>query len=210
MPGYAWKRFVRIYPVYWIVTAAFALILLYSPEKDPSVTSPMNVFASILLLPRLRSPILGVAWTLRHEMMFYALFCVLVLNRAAGRIVLSAWALLLGWNIAVFWGTGSPFFHGLLGSIPFRIFNIEFFFGMGVALLLSRSTARFPRVFLLLGTALFLGNGLLASFGPYVTPEWPPRQLPYAIGAAMALYGLVGAERAGTLVVPRSLAACRT
>ncbi len=205
VPGYAWKRFVRIYPIYWIVFTGLGLILLYSPEKNPAVTSPANVFASVLLLPRVQWPVLGVAWTLRHEVMFYTLFCVLLLNRAAGRLVLVAWAVLIGWNIAIFWTTGSPFFHGLAGSIPFRIFNIEFFFGMGVALLLNRGTAWCPRLWLLLGVVIFFGNGLIESFGPHVPPEWPPRQLPYALGAAMAVYGLVGAERAGTLTVPGPL-----
>ena len=40
--------------------------------------------------------------------------------------------------------------------------------------------------------------------------EWPPRHVGYALGAAMALYGLVGAEEAGALYVPASIVALGT
>lgn len=214
LPGrvgtYAWKRFARIYPTYWVVMAGFGLILLYSPERDPSVTSIGNIIASVLLLPRRQDPILGVAWTLRHELMFYALFGVLLLNRTAGRAVLGIWAVLIGLNVVVFTATGSPFFHGMANYLPFRVFNLEFFFGMGVAILLGRGTAWRPRLLLLLGVLIFFGDGMFESFGPHLPAEWPPRQLAYGVGAALALYGLVGAERAGTLKVPRVLFALGT
>ena len=208
--AYAWKRFARIFPTYWVVLAGLGVILIFSPEKDASITSPGNIVASIFLLPRLQDPILGVAWTLRHEVLFYLLFGMLLLNRTAGRLVLALWAALIGWNIAFFWVTGAPWFQGLAGYLPFRIFNIEFFFGMGVALLVSRGPAWRPRSLLVLGTLLFFTNGMIVSFGPVVPIEWPPRQLTYALAAAMILYGLVGSERAGTLKVPASLFAVGT
>lgn len=204
--GYAWKRLVRIYPTYWVVMAGFGLILLYSPEKNPAVTSTANVIASVFLLPRLQDPVLGVAWTLRHEMLFYLLFGIMVLSRPVGRWVLGAWAGLIGWNIVVFSVTGSPFFHGLAGDLLFRVFNAEFFFGIAVARRLHGGRpVRHARVILAVGALGFLGNGLLFSFGPHLPAEWPPRQLVFALAAAMMLLGLVGAERAGTLRVPRFL-----
>lgn len=207
---YAWRRFVRIYPTYWIILAGFGLLLMYSPEKDPSVTSLGNTITSVFLLPHFQRPIIPNAWTLRHELIFYVLFGLLIMNRRLGRCLLGAWALLIIWNVATTMWTGAPFFGGLLGYLPFRIFNLEFFFGMGVALLLGRGPAWRPRVLLLVGIAIFLGDGLLESFGPHMPVEWPPRHLGYAFGAALALYGLVGAEEAGTLQVPAAFVALGT
>ncbi|HEY6430479.1 MAG TPA: acyltransferase, partial [Acetobacteraceae bacterium] len=174
---YAWRRFVRIYPTYWIILAGFGLLLLYSPEKDPSVTSLGNTIASTFLLPRFQRPIIPNAWTLRHELIFYVLFGLLILNRHLGRILLAIWAALIAWNVTVTMWAGAPFFGGLLGYLPFRIFNLEFFFGMGVALLLGRRAVWCPRLLLLVGVVIFLGDGLLESFGPHVPIEWPPRHL---------------------------------
>lgn len=42
----------------------------------------------------------------------------------------------------------------------------------------------------------------MESFGPALPNEWPPRQILYALGAALMLYGAVRAERAGLLRVP--------
>ncbi|MGC8476391.1 MAG: acyltransferase family protein [Acetobacteraceae bacterium] len=203
--SYAWKRFARIFPTYWVVLAGLGVIILFYPERDPATTSWGNIWASILLLPRLQDPILGVAWTLRHELLFYLLFAGLILNRTLGRVVLGIWAALLAWQIGVFTFTLHPWFTGMAGYLPFRVFNFEFFFGMGVAVLLARGPARAPGWFLILGTALFFGNGLMESFGSVGPVEWPPHQLLYGVASAMALYGAVGLERAGRLSVPNWL-----
>ncbi len=98
---YACKRFLRVYPTYWIVLALFGAVLIYSPYRDPAQTGIGNVIASVLLLPRLQEPILGVAWTLRHELLFYGLFGLLLLNRALGVAAFAAWGGLIAFNIDV-------------------------------------------------------------------------------------------------------------
>jgi exopolysaccharide production protein ExoZ len=203
--AYLYKRFVRIYPTYWIVLLFFSLVLLYSPTKDPLDDDWRNMLSSFLLLPSLRGPVLGPAWTLRHELLFYALFALLFFGRHLGRAALAIWAAGIIWNIGYIWVTGNAFFGGIAGDLVFRIFNIEFFFGMAVArLVLGRRWWR-PVTLLVIGTTLFLGNGVFESFGPSLPIEYPPRHLVYALGAAMTLCGLVGAEAAGALRVPAPL-----
>jgi exopolysaccharide production protein ExoZ len=205
LPAYLYKRFVRIYPAYWIVMLFFSLVLLYSPTKDPLDDDLKNMISSILLLPSLRGPVLGPAWTLRHELLFYALFAVLFFGRMPGRILLAGWAACITVNMAWIWISGDPLFGGIAGDLVFRIFNIEFFFGMAVARLALDRRWRQPRILLLAGVVLFLANGLFESYGPTLPIEYPPRHLIYALGAAMTLYGLVGAEMVGTLRVPAPL-----
>ena len=202
---YAWRRFARIFPIYWIVLCLLGALYAYSPPRDPNLLSPGNDIASVFLLPRLQEPILGNAWTLRHELMFYVLFGLLILNRSVGRLVLGVWAAAVITNIGHTWIMGAPLFTGLLGYLPFRIFNIEFFLGMAVAILVRHYRIPYPRLILLMGIILFFGDGLMKSFGPIVPIEWPPRHLGYALGAAMAIYGVVIAEERQLLRVPAFL-----
>jgi peptidoglycan/LPS O-acetylase OafA/YrhL len=177
------------------------LVLLYSPTKDPLDDDLKNMISSYLLLPTLRGPVLGPAWTLRHELLFYGLFALLFFNRHLGRVALAVWAAGIALNIGWIWISGDALFGGVAGDLVFRIFNIEFFFGIAVArLVLGRRWWR-PRTLLVAGVALFLADGLFDSYGPALPIEYPPRHLIYALGAAMTLYGLVGAEAAGTLRV---------
>ena len=73
--SYARKRFVRIYPAYWVVTLAILPFYWIVPgwgqgdEKTPSV-----IANSFLLLPMLRGPVLMAGWTLCHEVLFYLVF----------------------------------------------------------------------------------------------------------------------------------------
>ncbi len=167
LTGYGAKRCVRIYPVYWVVTALFGAILFFSPTKDRSEQQLATIVTSLFLLPAMQAPILSVAWSLKHEILFYLLFATLFLSHRLGWAVMGVWGLLTAWNIAVSWATGTPYFDGIAGDLLFRIFNIEFFFGIAVAHLALRSRARYGRTLLVAGAALFLATGLLESFGPY-------------------------------------------
>lgn len=202
---YARRRLTRIYPTYWVALAIMLGLLAVSPTADGAEHQVGNLVTSILLLPWPTDPLLGVAWSLKHEMLFYLLFGVLVLHRRAGQALLAAWGLLTVLNVACILASGAPLFHGLWGSLVFRIFNAEFFFGIAVAVLVRRGWLRRPLAAAVLGLVLFLGSGLYESFGPLRPVEWPPRHLAYAAGAALMLYGLAGAEIAGRLRTPRPL-----
>jgi peptidoglycan/LPS O-acetylase OafA/YrhL len=203
--GYYWKRFVRIFPTYWVITAAMGLLLALSPTRDRYEQDIGNIISSILLLPTLHWPILPQAWTLRHELLFYFLFSILFVNRRIGWTLMGLWGVSTACNVAYFWITGAPYlsyYYDLVGNILLRGFNLEFFFGMSVAWLVLRAPPWRPYLLLVAGTVIFFGNGLYESWGPALPVEWPPRHLAYAIGSAMALYGLVGAEMLGKLRVP--------
>ncbi len=85
-PG-AWKqflirRFIRIAPLYWIITSIFVIITLLIPSQhkiDGDLFS--YIIKSYLFIPALRSaddlrPILGQGWSLNYEMFFYIMFAV--------------------------------------------------------------------------------------------------------------------------------------
>lgn len=91
---YLWKRFVRVYPVYWIFLTFF-LIAAYRGIGHANFSWSAANLASAYALVKIAEPLslpLQVAWTLFYEMAFYAVFCTLVLSRLLGTVVLLGWA----------------------------------------------------------------------------------------------------------------------
>lgn len=67
-------RFIRIMPLYWIVSAMVLAVFLVRPDLVNSGSGRPQVLLSFLLVPNHSSFLVGVAWTLAHEMFFYLVF----------------------------------------------------------------------------------------------------------------------------------------
>lgn len=196
LPVYAWRRFVRVFPPYWGVV--IPLIILYQLFPWAGVDSqrdPLNIVFSLTLLPYPLAPVLGVAWTLVREILFYTIFGLAILM--GGRWL---WLLPL-WGIAII----AAQFTGELSypwSILLDAFNIEFLFGIGTALWLRSRNAPMPWLLLLGGIAIFL-------FGLVYLRDIQSVSLMgrlYFGGASVAiLLGLVELERSGKLAWPSTL-----
>lgn len=75
------KRFVRVYPIYWVVI--FLKLVLF--KKIPL----LFLIQSILLVPMASAPFLSVSWTLSYEVFFYLLFGALILYSTRTTIAIS-------------------------------------------------------------------------------------------------------------------------
>jgi peptidoglycan/LPS O-acetylase OafA/YrhL len=74
------RRLLRIYPLYWVVTLSALLVEVLDPRLVSSWSqSPGFVLKSLLLLPQTVPPLISPAWTLVHEIKFYAIFAALML-----------------------------------------------------------------------------------------------------------------------------------
>jgi peptidoglycan/LPS O-acetylase OafA/YrhL len=74
IPAFLKKRFVRIYPIYWVVTALLIAAYFASPSPDNAhKEDPGVVLGSFLLFPQ-KKYVIGVAWTLSYEIIFYLVF----------------------------------------------------------------------------------------------------------------------------------------
>jgi exopolysaccharide production protein ExoZ len=70
------KRFIRIFPIYWVVTALLILAHLMVPSVEQSYKGDLGVIlGSVFLWPQERY-VVGVAWTLTYEVMFYLIFAI--------------------------------------------------------------------------------------------------------------------------------------
>lgn len=69
-------RFIRIYPIYWVVTALLIISFFISPSAEQSYKGdPGVILGSFSLFPQ-KKYVVGVAWTLTYEVIFYLVFAV--------------------------------------------------------------------------------------------------------------------------------------
>src|SRR5687768_14777695 len=74
------KRFVRISPIYWVVTALLIAAYFASPSPDSAHKKDLEVILrSFLLFPQ-KQHVLGIAWTLSYEIIFYHVFAITYLK----------------------------------------------------------------------------------------------------------------------------------
>ncbi|MGX9941772.1 acyltransferase family protein [Bradyrhizobium denitrificans] len=89
--NYAWRRVVRIFPTYWLVfTIDLSLHLFVGNRAGIAEMGLGWIVHEALLLPGGQLYV-SVAWTLRHELLFYGLFLVAILNRRAGALLFGCW-----------------------------------------------------------------------------------------------------------------------
>jgi peptidoglycan/LPS O-acetylase OafA/YrhL len=87
--GFAAKRFIRLFPILWLIAGAWMVLrhVMHQPV-------PLDAIApSLIPYPSLIKPLPDVIWTLRHEVMFYVAFLVLIFNRRAGVALFGLWTL---------------------------------------------------------------------------------------------------------------------
>ena len=136
------RRLTRIVPLYWALTTLFlAMTLLRRSAIHGEIGGPAYILASYLFIPFARSdgllePALGLGWTLNYEMFFYlAMTPFLLLPRVAAVAgCAAALCLLVGFGQVVGFGI-----------LPLQFWSdpivLEFVFGMGLALAVSRGFA---------------------------------------------------------------------
>lgn len=172
------KRFIRIYPIYWLVTIVF-ISLKYFVSKS---YFPMDhILKSLFLLPEHEQPILGVAWTLIHEVLFYLVFAMLILFRKFGYII-GLWT----GSILIF--TIFPIDNIFL-NLVFNPLNMEFLFGCLVAVILLKGKSNY---------SWLIGGGLL-TFIISISLEYMGilllhRTISWGIPAFLLILGLVSYE----------------
>jgi exopolysaccharide production protein ExoZ len=78
--GFLQKRFLRIYPVYWVATVLTLLVGYWEPRVvDWRALNPIMVAKSLMLFPQGIAPVLRQGWTLVHELKFYVVFGLLLI-----------------------------------------------------------------------------------------------------------------------------------
>lgn len=159
------RRFIRIFPIYWIIITVFLLIQLALPlyYKTHFELSTFNFFSTYLLLPN-HIMINGVSWSLTNELFFYLLFTLAILipvKKYSLYLLLAYFVLLLVVAIAGLNLTGGNDYIGLL----FFPMNIEFLLGVFIVLIVDKISKRWVWPLLVAGIGLFLTGAYLFDHG---------------------------------------------
>ncbi|MGP3696422.1 acyltransferase family protein [Rhodobacter sp. NSM] len=186
---FAWRRFTRIVPLYWIVTAVTAAAVILKPQFFPGQDVTLQTLVgSLFFLPPVTgaglSPIVLQGWTLSYEILFYLIF--------AATLVLPVWqrlrmvlAVLLSLMLVHPW---LP--EGLPRALTEPLLA-EFGIGVLIAALWS-SGLRIPFALCL----VILAAGVAGLVASQVVADDLPRWLRWGLPAAAVLAGAVFAERA--------------
>lgn len=190
---YALKRFIRLYPLLWLVVAPWMVLRTVIGEPP----SAEEAGTSLLLYPSTAMPVPGVVWTLRHEILFYFAFCVAIANRTAGLALFGAWTLAVLWQMAMIAG-GNPV-EGV-GAVILSSFVLDFVIGALVALIAARHRVNswWPLVLGLVAVAAYSVTWVLLGWNREGTLDYTGSgNLAVPLGGlafGLSLYGLLCIE----------------
>ncbi len=195
LAAYLWKRFRRIYPIYWIillcVLPAYLSVHTYGKGYE---TRPEVIVSSVLLI-HLKSiyAVIIPSWTLFHEILFYALFGVAIWRSSLGLPLLLVWMALSVFSIGA--GQGN-----LLTDFYFAELHWLFGFGMAAAWLVRNRTLPGALAFACCGLAGFLSAGADEGYW-HILPD-SVRMIVFGVASMLIVLGLVELERSGRMRVP--------
>lgn len=197
------KRFVRIYPLYWLILfVKISTSLILDKGSGIAQSSPIQFIQAILLVPQSRVNLdnfIGVSWTLTHEVFFYLLFGLAILLKPKfSRSIVIIWIIGLLLNFANL----LPIEKSLLFNFVFNGRNLEFILGCGAAYIVSKSSQ--GRGFFAVITALVMLMISIFNTGYHetglVSAEIAP--LAYGIPFALLIVGSVRFEKHTSLKIP--------
>lgn len=133
---YLARRLARIFPAYWPIGLAMLGLYAVLPGLSASGGREFSYISSIALVPANLPPALSVAWTLVHELLFYAVFMLWFVSRRAFWFGLVLWATVIAMTSV----SGDP--TGWLRYL-FSPLNVDFMLGVIAATLHGRASMRF-------------------------------------------------------------------
>ena len=198
LSNYLLKRIIRVYPIYWVtcfITLAGLTALHLHQGNFPSASF---IIQSLFLIPQSTMPLVIVAWTLTHEIFFYALFGVLIMSPVIGSFVMTAWVFVIVGSHTL------DIKYNYLTDFVTNLHNLEFLLGMGIALA-SRSHKYVPHsiVIAITGIIGFICVGVLNNSNLITNPTL--LLLFYALCSSLIILGLVSHELKHPISIPTSL-----
>jgi len=187
---FLWRRFIRIFPLYWVAAAA---VLAFREYYSQPTDLPQIIHSVLLIPPDLSNtwnPLYFPSWTLTFEIFFYAVFAVcLAITPRWPRLVGSVVLMLFAFSL---WDPHSPNFCRFAAMVM-----LEFVAGLLISVAIERKMVpgRLPGLILI--AAAIGGFAYSARLGIS-----QPREIYWGIPAVVMVYGALAFEHARILRHP--------
>jgi peptidoglycan/LPS O-acetylase OafA/YrhL len=193
---YFWRRFVRVFPTYWVVLLMVIVASMFLPNGMAAVPGDVwSILKMLLLIPQSHgaggphgAPLLIVAWTMHYEIVFYVVLGAWIASRVLGATI----SLLLVVNAADCASGGCGPYREFLSGLPMAYFVV----GVAAAWAVRRLPAlpaAMPIMWLALAGYVLIALAPQLSDGQWV---WPHSGLLSVGLAGVMLVCLVNAEEA--------------
>ncbi len=159
---YIAKRFIRVFPIYWLYTLIFTLLVLAgfgTAAKIPNTLIEWISTFSLIRLEKFTTP-LQPAWTLFHEIGFYIVFSALIFSRKWGIAIFILWM-----SIIVYFFHYAAFDQKTPFSTYFSAYNLDFLIGIGAYYLWRRGKSIEGYIWLALGVICLITTLIYESKG---------------------------------------------
>ena len=193
-----WKRFRRVYPPLWIVLLLIVPFYFLFPAFGKEGTRHADtILAAFMISPASYDPILTLEWTLRHEVLFYLIFSLLIWRRSLGVLVGTTWLLL----------SGIPSWLQLSFPLSFLFATNHLLFAFGIAASYAYKRAvvglRVARFAAGLGMGIFFVSWIARWRHPFTHIDF--LDILFGLGSALMLFAFAVIERADAIRVPALL-----
>lgn len=202
------RRFVRIFPPYWLVLLPIVVAYLVAPHQFlHRVEGQADIVASILLLPTTHPRLLDISWTLTFELFFYIVFAgILALRRTLLVPLLIGWFVLEIVFVVGLRDAANPYLAFLGTPLP-----MEFIMGAFVGCLYRIEKMPMATTYGVLGIVLAIAVWIVSTIPGVKMVDLSKRDivrvLQFGLPAALIMYGAVGSELRRSSMAPRWLVA---
>jgi exopolysaccharide production protein ExoZ len=209
--AFAMKRFIRIYPLYWIVFGTSSLIMAWAP---PTEAPRESLFQLLVLIDNLPNYRVSVAWTLTFEVYFYAVTALSLLLFARRAMAgMAIWFAIVGG--AVLLGLWFPWGRPL--DFVFAPILLDFLLGIAVAMLVDQGFRRFhvallafPLIWMSIGAPLLMPSTFALNVARWgrlaaISRAFAIHVVCWGMPAAILIYGILVLEIHQRWIMPRVL-----
>jgi peptidoglycan/LPS O-acetylase OafA/YrhL len=197
------RRFVRIFPVYWLIISLFLAAQLLFPSfyRTHFPVDIKNLLSTYLLFPG-HIMVNGVSWTLSYELFFYIVFSLayIIPDKKKAFVIGAVFSLIiiflpfLGYNYQN---------ENIWLSLITNPMNIEFFLGVLCVVLVQHFPKKLSIPFIITGTVLFVAGSIITDFGYHLTANGFNRVILFGIPSFFIILGIVKYELTTAITIPK-------